>query len=112
MKRGLLLSIALLIVIGAGLVYWKASQKAPAKPEDITFFFTADTRGRLVPCGCFTGQYGGLTRLKTILDSEAVVNGIRVDIGDAIRGKEDYNLIEYKYMLQAYASMNFDALNL
>ena len=65
---------------------------------------------RLEPCGCFDGQFGGLTRLKTVLD-DAPENALRVDVGDAAAGREDYDLIEYRYMLRAFATMKFDALN-
>jgi hypothetical protein len=92
--------------------YYFTRPTTAAAPRDFTFYFTCDTRGRLVPCGCFTGQYGGLTRLKTVLASEASSDSIKVDVGDAIRGSEDYNLIEYQYILQAYADMGYDALNL
>src|SRR4051812_38193085 len=110
MKRWLAI---LILLSAAGMGVFLASQKkSPPAPAELTFFFTCDTRGRLVPCGCFSGQYGGLTRLKTALDSESNTNSIRADVGNSIRGKEDYNLIEYKYMLQAYAAMNFDVLNL
>ena len=78
---------------------------------DLPIYFTCDTRGRLEPCGCFEGQFGGLTRLKTVLDDEAPANALRVDIGDAIDGHEDYDLIEYRYVLRAFAAMKFDALN-
>ncbi|EEF63269.1 multiheme c-type cytochrome [Pedosphaera parvula] len=111
MKRWLAI-IIILIAMGALGGYFAFSKNPKPVPVDLTVLFTADTRGRLVPCGCFTGQYGGLTRLKTVLDNEPVPNGIRVDVGNAIRGKEDYNLIEYKYMLKAYASMNYDVVNL
>ena len=86
--------------------------EAKRAPLDVSVYFTCDTRGRLVPCGCFTGQFGGLTRLKTVLDAEAPASAIRLDVGDAIGGKEDYHLIEYEYLLRAYASMKFDLLNL
>jgi hypothetical protein len=79
---------------------------------DLPIYFTCDTRGRLEPCGCFTGQYGGLTRLKTVLDAEAPPGALRVDIGDAIGGRQDYDLIQYRYMLRAYAAMKYDALNI
>ncbi len=79
---------------------------------DVPIYFTCDTRGRLEPCGCFTGQYGGLTRLKTVLDAEAPAGALRVDIGDAIGGREDYDLIQYRYLLRAYAAMKYDALNI
>lgn len=84
----------------------------PPPPVDLTIHFTCDTRGRLVPCGCFSGQYGGLTRLKTMLDVLAVTNSIRVDIGDAIGGSEDYHRIQYGHILAAYTKMNFAALNM
>ncbi|HZQ47159.1 MAG TPA: hypothetical protein VFC07_09115, partial [Verrucomicrobiae bacterium] len=106
------------VLICAGVLMaaagWLAGcgKQAVTEPADVTVCFVSDTRGRLVPCGCFSGQYGGLTRLKTALDGTKGANPIRVDVGDAMRGVEDYNLIEYRYMLQAYAAMGFDALNL
>lgn len=79
---------------------------------DLPVYFTCDTDGRLEPCGCFTGQFGGLTRLKTVLDAEASDAALRVDVGDAIGGHEDYDLIEYGYILRAFAAMKYDALNI
>ncbi len=86
--------------------------KTPPPPLDLPVYFTCDTRGRLEPCGCFTGQFGGLTRLKTVLDAEAPAGALRVDVGDAIGGHEDYDLIEYRYVLRAFAAMKYDALNI
>ena len=57
------LSSALLLAAGCG--------PAPPPSLDLPVYFTCDTRGRLEPCGCFAGQFGGLTRLKTVLDAEA-----------------------------------------
>ena len=93
---------------------WAACSCSREQPAtlNLPIYFTCDTRGRLEPCGCFTGQYGGLTRLKTMLDSEAQTNGLRVDVGDAIAGHEDYDYIEYQYVLRAFAAMNYDALNI
>ena len=75
----------------------------PPPTLDLPVYFTCDTRGRLEPCGCFVGQFGGLTRLKTVLDAEASTNALRVDVGDAIDGNEDYEFMEYRYMLRAPA---------
>ena len=33
-------------------------------------------------------------------------------MGDAIGGPEDFNVIQYRYILRAYAGMEYDALNL
>jgi Cytochrome c554 and c-prime len=79
---------------------------------ELPVYFTCDTEGRLEPCDCFIGQFGGLTRLKTVLDAEASAGALRVDVGDAIGGHEDYDLIEYRYILQAFKAMNYDALNI
>src|SRR5262249_19451819 len=86
----------------------KASNPSPP----LTIFFTGDTRGRLVPCGCFSGQYGGLTRLKTALTRGAGAKTIKVGRGDPLPGPEDFNVIQYRYILQAYHNMGYDALNL
>jgi hypothetical protein len=106
---GLNVILAVLTVIPSLMT---GCDKPPPKPQAINLYFVSDTRGKLVPCGCFSGQYGGLTRLKTVLDRLDPSTAIRVDVGDAIAGTEDYHLMEYRYMLQAYAAMHFDALNL
>ena len=91
-----------------------ACTKKPAAPaaQDFRLFFTCDIRGRLVPCGCFTGQYGGMTRLKTVLDGDTSTNSLRVDIGDALAGPEDFQVIQHRYILRAFADLRYDALNL
>lgn len=100
-----LMLLSILFLAGCG--------QAPQPPTlDLPIYFTCDTDGRLEPCGCFTGQYGGLTRLKTVLDTEASGGALRLDVGDAVGGHEDYDLIEYGYILRAFAAMNYDALNI
>ena len=99
-------------LLGLALLAAGCGKTPPAQPLALPVFFTCDTRGRLEPCGCFTGQYGGLTRLKTVLDAEAPANALLVDVGDAVGGHEDYDLIEYRYVLRAFAAMNYDALNI
>jgi hypothetical protein len=98
--------VALLILVAVGC------SRTPPASQDLPVYFTCDTRGRLEPCGCFVGQFGGLTRLKTVLDAEAPAGALRVDVGDAVGGHEDYDLIEYRYILRAFAAMNYDALNI
>jgi hypothetical protein len=99
-----------LLILGALVASCgRAPQRSAA---ELPVYFTCDTRGRLEPCGCFKGQFGGLTRLKTVLDAEAPAGALRVDVGDAIGGREDYDVIQYRYMLRAFAAMKYDALNL
>ncbi len=94
------------------LLSMSCGKSSVAPVLDLPVFFTCDTHGRLEPCGCFVGQFGGLTRLKTVLDAEAPAGALRVDVGDAAAGREDYDLIEYGYMLRAFAAMNYDVLNI
>lgn len=88
------------------------SQPPSPSALGLQVYFTCDARGRLEPCGCYVGQFGGLTRLKTTLDTEADGEALHVDVGDAAGGHEDYDLIQYRYMLRAFKAMNYDALNM
>jgi hypothetical protein len=106
-KRAILLPVLCLAGLLAG-----CGKEIKRSAIDLPVYFTCDTRGRLEPCGCFAGQFGGLTRLKTVLDGEGKTNSVRVDIGDAIGGREDFDRIEYRYLLRAFAAMNYDALNI
>jgi len=96
----------ILVILGSA-----CDKPAASAAQDLPIYFTCDSDGRLEPCGCSTGQFGGLTRLKTVLDSGAA-NALRVDVGNAAGGHEDYDLIEYGYVLRACAAMKYDALNI
>ena len=112
MKKFLAVFIPLAVVAAA--VGFLVSRKGadPVSPQ-ITIQFTCDTAGRLEPCGCFTGQHGGLTRLRTFLEAGKHTGDVlRLDIGGAIGGKEDYHIIQYKYLARAYATMGYTALNM
>ncbi len=110
MKRRLLVSLAVVAVgVGAGFAILK--KPAPPKPQPLTVLFTCDVRGRLVPCGCFTGQLGGLTRIATLFGKDDSPDELRVDVGDAIEGGADYERIEYRYIQEAFAKMRYAALN-
>jgi len=104
--RGLALLLGVLV---AG--FFPGCSKPKPVQSELTLQFTCDVDGRLEPCGCFAGQFGGLTRLKTMLDAEPVAQVLRLDVGDAIGGHEDYDLIQYRYVLRAFGQMQYAALN-
>ena len=110
MKTRLLL--ILLAAAGAGVWFFTAKTRPAIQPSALSIFFSGDTRGRLVPCGCFTGQMGGLTRLKTLLLTNSAPSDLKLDVGDAIAGPEDFQVMQYDYILRAYADMAYDVLNI
>lgn len=109
MKRILILMLAVAL-IGSGACWWL--RRAAGEGHALTINFTADVRGRLVPCGCFTGQLGGLTRIASMVGKGIAADGLKVDIGDAIEGTADYEVIEYRYLREAFAKLGFEALNM
>ncbi len=83
---------------------------APVAVREVRVHLTCDVSGRIEPCGCFTGQYGGLSRTQTVLHAEHKPS-LRVDAGDAIAGVEDYQVIQYRHVLRAFDELGFHALN-
>ena len=108
-KRWILTALAL--AVAGGGAWFLMRKPAVAAPQNLAFIFTCDVRGRLVPCGCFTGQLGGLTRVATMIGLGSPPDELRVDVGDAIEGAADYDRIEYRHIQQAFAKMGYEALN-
>jgi hypothetical protein len=100
-----------LLAAGIGGLLLGCSKPA-SKPHELTIQFTADVDGRLVPCGCFTGQLGGLTRIATLFGPAGEHDILRLDVGDAIEGPADYQRIEHHYLVRAFAEMGYAALNI
>jgi len=108
MKAWLWLAALAILAVGAWLFLWPGHRLGPGRP--LTFLLTCDVHGRLVPCGCFSGQLGGLTRIATMFGPKAP-DQVRVDAGDAIAGSADYEQIQYRYIQQAFGQLGYDALN-
>lgn len=107
--RGLVL--ALLLFAAVLLLAGCRPGGADADRSVVPLFFTAQTHGRLTHCGCFSGQFGGLARLRSAVDSEPLSGALGVDLGDALQGTEDYQLLNYKQVVGAYSEMRYVALN-
>lgn len=112
MKRGVFIYLIIgLLALCAVLAWLKLQPAKGTAPLPIHIAFTADTSGRIEPCGCFSGQFGGLTRVSTHLGPS---NGQRLvyEIGNAIAGSEDFHIIQYDYLLKAYGEIGYTAINL
>lgn len=110
MKRWLWFAAVVAVAFGIWLVV--RAKPGAAKAGTVNFLFTCDVRGRLVPCGCFSGQLGGLTRIATLFGPASLADEIRVDVGDALAGPADYERIQYGYIQRAFAMLGYDALNM
>lgn len=104
-----LLAIALALLLG-GCRPGEGSGPSGAAAI-VPLFFTSQTHGRLTHCGCFSGQYGGVARLRTAISVGPFAGAIGVDVGDALEGPEDYQLLKYQQVLKAYSEMRYAALN-
>ena len=94
----------------AGLV--SCSPKPPgAASKQLTICFTCDMDGRIEPCGCFSGQYGGIARWNALKRSR-FYDALLVDVGDTIEGPADFQVLKYRYLQRIYADMNYAALNI
>jgi len=101
------------IAVGFAVAHYRKPGSSGTAGERLTVYFTCDTAGRLEPCGCFTGQHGGLTRLASWLGARpGVDSALKVDVGGAVAGQADYDLIQYGYLARAYKRMGFAALNM
>lgn len=116
MKKSHLIAAAALLctIIAAFAIHsLRVKSSPPPAPSRLTIHFTCDTAGRLEPCGCFTGQHGGLTRLRTWLSSRKnPALALNLDVGGAIAGPADYDVIQHPYLSRAYSIMGFKALNI
>jgi len=103
--------LAAVAVLATGIWFAIKPKSAPSHGQQLSFQFTCDVDGRLVPCGCFSGQLGGLTRIATLFGKKTP-DQLRVDVGDALAGPADYERIQYGYIQQAFALLGYDALNI
>ena len=105
--------IAVLLIGAATIAAWLGlKQFGPAREHELSVWLTGDIRGRLVPCGCFTGQLGGLTRIATRMGAAPQDTTLKVDIGDALAGTADFERIKLGFIHCALAQLRFDAANL
>ena len=112
MKKAVILVVVLALLVGGLFAYFNRDRRETLEEVRIPVYFTCDTHGRLEPCGCFTGQFGGLTRAHSWLRERRAPDSLLVDVGGSIVGREDYHVIQYGYILDAYHRMGYQSLNL
>lgn len=74
------------------------------------FCFTGEDNGRLEPCGCASGQLGGLSRRNSFLKKNP--NLFLMSNGDLVQGKSRQDELKFQTTLEAMNQMGYHVLNL
>lgn len=110
MRRFILLFL-LLASLGVGGWFYFRQPPPHNSPQQLDIYFTCDTRGRIEPCGCFSGQMGGVTRVSTVIKN-APAGAIKFEVGDSIAGNQDFQVLQYTHLLEALGQVGYHAVNL
>lgn len=116
--------LLLLLLLGGGLLMLRGCDSVPGivsetkiVPEKLTILYTCDTRGHIEPCSCSEGEAGGMDRRQTHLvkletGPNPLTHRLLVDAGNVTAGPREWEILEARYILQAYEMMGYDAVNL
>lgn len=87
------------------------ARPAATPPSSFSIIYSCDTRGHIEPCGCASGQAGGISRRMTFLKEQVQGPHLLVDAGDVTAGPRNWEVFELAYILQGYTAMGYDAVN-
>lgn len=91
----------------------KPSDPKPASPGDaITVFMTGSVLSTLQPCGCSSGQLGGLDRRGAVLAGAPASRRLVLDTGSLLADDGPQDMIKLGIMWQAMAMLGYDLVNL
>ncbi len=82
------------------------------KFEGLTVFLTGSELGELKPCGCTTGQLGGLEKRSAVLNSVPAQRRLIVDTGSFVKGTDEQDIIKFKIIMRAFNLLDYDLVNL
>lgn len=84
--------------------------RAPAATAPFRVFATGDTRGYVEPCGCETGQVGGVPRRGTYLRATRRPGDLWIDLGNVTAGTGELRRLRREAVLDAIRGLRYDAL--
>lgn len=86
-------------------------QPGPHDDHGVTVFLTGGERGALEPCGCATGQLGGLARRSTVLALERPdpAAALTLSCGGLLRDTSALDALTLQTAMQALGAMAYDA---
>ena len=81
-------------------------------PNTVTIFLTGNTLSTLKPCGCTTGQLGGLDRRGGVIHSTPADRRLLIDTGNFLMQDTPQDRIKLGILLQALTLQEYDILHL
>ena len=109
----------LLFTLAAGALWvWpgyllaKPWQRPGPAPAELVIYFSNDVHGNLEPCGCTPQRWGGIARARGLLKGQDQSCRLLVDVGDAVAGKEHWQVLGWQQYLQALTTMGYQAANI
>lgn len=99
------------LVVGAlcvSAVSEKPSTKSIPEADMLTIFLTGNELGALKPCGCSSGQLGGLDRRSAVFNSVPASKRLIVDTGSFVEADTEQDLIKFDIVVQAYNLLGYD----
>ena len=82
------------------------------KNDTVTIFLTGNTLGKLKPCGCASGQLGGMDRRPAVLNEVPHDRRLLIDTGNLIASETQQNIIKLDIIIQALLMLNYDLMAL
>lgn len=78
----------------------------------LTVFFSGNILGNLKPCGCTSGQLGGIERRGALFNKTDKNKRVIIDTGNLLAGKSEQDIIKLDIMFQAMEILEYDLVNL
>jgi nitrate reductase cytochrome c-type subunit len=104
-------SIAFLLLLVMFGCDRKWESQTNTEKDEVVLYCSGDTAGWITPCGCTSGQSGGMSRRASIIESETG-NAIYVDVGGTPAGVTEYHLEKFLAILNGEKELGVAAHNL
>jgi hypothetical protein len=85
---------------------------ANAPQEAAYIFFSGNELSTLRPCGCAEFQLGGFDKRSNVWKSISPDKRLIIDTGNLLLKTSDQDLVKFDIMIQAFAMLGYDAVNL
>jgi hypothetical protein len=86
--------------------------RQPPDRGTVTIFLTGNVLGQLKPCGCASGQLGGVEKRPSILEKVPSDKKLVIDTGNFIGDETEQDIIKFGIVMQALTMLGYDIVNL